>query len=73
MKATLSRVGLNELLGSPLDVSIQRSHRFLLLRDIQFNCFVNAKRPNARIKLPDINTESHPSDHDNDASPGQLE
>jgi hypothetical protein len=34
---------------------------------------VKAKPPNARIKLPDINTESHPSDHDKDASSGQLE
>jgi hypothetical protein len=31
------------------------------------------QKPNARIKLPDINIERHPSDHDNDASPGQLE
>jgi hypothetical protein len=28
---------------------------------------------NARIKLPDINTERHPSYHDKHANSGQLE
>jgi hypothetical protein len=52
MKDKLIPVGLNELLGRPCDVSIQCMHRFCLLHDIQFNCYVNAKRPNARINPP---------------------
>ena len=39
MKSKLHRLGLNELLGSPHDVSIQLVNFFYLLRHNQLDCF----------------------------------
>jgi hypothetical protein len=51
------------------NLELQSDVRFLIHR----LCKIIQQESNARIKLPDINMERHPSDHDKDASSGQLE
>jgi hypothetical protein len=52
MKATLPRVGCIGLLGSPLDVSLQRALSLCLLGHIQLDSLFYAKRPNAANQPP---------------------
>ncbi len=52
MKATLPRVGCIGLLGSPLDVSLQRALSLCLLGHIQLDSLFYAKRPNAANHPP---------------------
>jgi hypothetical protein len=69
----LNPVGCNEMLGSPLDVSLQPALWFSLLSFIHLNCFVLAKRPTPELTRREALREASDLANDSQAHSARVE